>query len=179
MSDAILGAIVGAVMGALGTAIGAYFLQRTSSRSKARARQTKALQQVIDMSHDVGFIDNPSVRDYPDYCYTRVGELRDTILKSQGVLPIDNEARPTLATMQSAAGELRQGYRSLERPLGHPDSVKVRRVDFEPYVEAFLMRFDPELASLEKRVHDTAAAGKPPWARARDRLLRRPNQQRQ
>ena len=102
--------------------------RRNDAESARRAEEQElkewelvALQAVVDMSNDIGFLDNPSIRDYPDYCFDRVAELRDTILRAQGALPTDSKARPMLATMQTVAGELRQNYRNLHRPIGEPD----------------------------------------------------------
>jgi hypothetical protein len=158
--DTIIGAIIGAVA-TLAAVVPFHFLNvkriRASEEKGEQKKQIDALQRVIDTSHDVGFIDNPSVRDFPDYAYTRVAELRNVVLEAQGALPSDSEDRPRLERIQDVTGKLRQKYRMLERPLGRPDPVKVTREDFEPFVEDFLSDVVPLLGALEKRVQSAAA----------------------
>jgi hypothetical protein len=126
-------------------------LQDTVSKEH-RQREVKALREVIDLSHDINFMDNRSFGNYPDYSYSRVEGLRATILKAQGAFPRDSETYRTLETMQNVAGELRQNYRELERPVGEPDRVWVTPEAFKPYVQAFRDSFAPLLEDLENRV---------------------------
>ena len=58
--------------------------------------------------------------------------------------------------MQGVAGELRQNYRELERPVGQPDRVWVTPEAFKPSVQAFRDRFAPLLEYLENRVKSAA-----------------------
>jgi hypothetical protein len=157
MTDTIIGAIIGAVAALLAT-IPAWLSERRKRKDAQAARQEdelKALQMIIDISSDIHVLDGPSMVSFPESAFQNIGELRKTILMAQGALPIDSQARPTVEMMQSVAGELRQSYRKLERPVGEPDEVNVTPEDFEYYVKAFQDRFAPLLKDVENRVRPT------------------------
>jgi hypothetical protein len=178
MSDTIIGAIIGAMATLLATlpVWRGEHRRRRDAQSEVRERELNALRAVINVSHDIGFLVDPSVVAYPEHSYKRIGDLRDTILQAQGALPMDSQAQPVLKDMQGIAGELRQDYRMLERPIGQRDPVVVTPEAFRPYVQAFRDRFSPLLADLENHVKPAAQdhilpAWLTPWNKGRDPLL--------
>jgi hypothetical protein len=154
MNDTIIGAIIGAAA-TLAATIPAWLLEhnrRKEAEKKTRKREMSALQRVVDRSHEIQVLNDPSLVDTPEYIYYRAHKLRQAIFQAQGALPEDSEARPTLDKMQTAAGELRRKYRMLERPIGRPDPVAVAHDDFEPDVQEFRTTLAPLLDDLKSHI---------------------------
>jgi gas vesicle protein len=174
MIEVVEAAVVGAVIGAVAALAAVYFAHRLaeSSREKTRGaerekqekaaakerdealreREREALGKVVFMAYDQRVISNTALRDFPQYGNEKVGELRDEILRAQGALPERSAAHPILMSTQDVAGDLRDAYRKLQRPIGAPEPVLVSVVDFGPVVDDFRDRFGPLLDRIEELV---------------------------